>query len=869
MRREPTLVTRIAAASCRRPRLAVLLGFLLAAGAVFYTARHFAMTTDPAALISDDLDYRRREMAFEATFPQQFDLIVAVIDGATPELAEQAAAGLANRLSQERALLRSVWRPDGGPFFDREGILLLSLDEVQRAMEQLITAQPFLGALAADPSLRGVMASLSVVLEGVTQGQAKLSDIQSATTALADALEKLEAGQPAFFSWRRLLTGGTDGPRDTRRIVLAQATLDYTALKSGARATEAIREAARDLHLDPAHGIRLGLTGPVQLADEEFATLAEGADLISIVMMLALITILWLAVRSKRHVFAILVSTLIGLVLTAALGLLTFGRFNLISVAFIALFVGLGVDFAIQVSVRCRAERLTHPTLKAALPAALQGVGGALTLAAAAIAAGFLAFLPTSYVGVAELGAIAGMGMIVALALSITFLPALLLLLQPRSMAGEVGYPWLQPVESWLGRNRRAVLVGGGVVALLCLALLPWLRFDFNPLHLRSAKVESMIAIAELIADPDRTPNTARILAPSLAQADALARRLEALPEVARVTTLSSFIPPQQEEKLAAIQDAAMLLGPTLDPPDRRPAPNDAELVRSLTTTAAGLRRAAGNDAQDQAATAARRLAVALERLARGSAEQRAAATRMLVVPLDILLGQLRAMLQAGPITFETLPHDLIDDWIGGDGTALIEVTAAGDGNDNDVLRRFSEAVQALAPEATGTPISIREAGDAIVEAFLQAAVLSALAVTLLLWLVLRRILPVVLALLPVLLSGLLTLATCAALDLPLNFANIIALPLLIGIGVAFNIYFVMAWRSGETHLLQSSLTRAVVFSALATATGFGALWLSQHPGTASMGRLLMIALGWELVVTLVFRPALLARADDEKIGKA
>jgi predicted RND superfamily exporter protein len=169
-------------------------------------------------------------------------------------------------------------------------------------------------------------------------------------------------------------------------------------------------------------------------------------------------------------------------------------------------------------------------------------------------------------------------------------------------------------------------------------------------------------------------------------------------------------------------------------------------------------------------------------------------------------------------------------------------------------------AVQKIAADATGQPISTSASGDTVVEAFAQAGVYSILAITLLLAIVLRRARDVLLTLLPVLLSGLLTFATCAALDLPLNFTNIIALPLLFGVGVAFNIYFVLAWRAGETAMLQSSLMRAVVFSALTTATAFGALWLSSHPGTASMGRLLMISLAWELLVTLLFRPALLAR---------
>ena len=231
------------------------------------------------------------------------------------------------------------------------------------------------------------------------------------------------------------------------------------------------------------------------------------------------------------------------------------------------------------------------------------------------------------------------------------------------------------------------------------------------------------------------------------------------------------------------------------------------------------------------------------------------------------MLDQTRALLQAGPVTPQTLPPELVADWIAKDGRARIQVLPRDSGEDNASLRHFAEAIRAIAPDATGRPISISASGDTVVEAFLQAGLYSLLAIILLLAVVLRRTRDVVLTMLPVLLSGLLTFATCAAFDLPLNFTNIIALPLLFGVGVAFNIYFVLAWRAGETGMLQSSLMRAVVFSALTTATAFGALWLSSHPGTASMGRLLMISLGWELLVTLLFRPALLARPSLAAIG--
>jgi predicted RND superfamily exporter protein len=234
------------------------------------------------------------------------------------------------------------------------------------------------------------------------------------------------------------------------------------------------------------------------------------------------------------------------------------------------------------------------------------------------------------------------------------------------------------------------------------------------------------------------------------------------------------------------------------------------------------------------------------------------AAAEAVVPPLKTMLGRVREMLDAGPVSLASLPRALVDDWTTKDGRARLLVLPRDD-HDAAALRRFVQAVRTVAPGATGWPIFTSASGDSVVDAFLQAGAYSFLAIVLLLAVVLRRARDVVLTMLPVVVSGLLTFATCAALDLPLNFTNIIALPLLFGVGVAFNIYFVLAWRAGETAMLQSSLMRAVVFSALTTATAFGALWLSSHPGTASMGRLLMISLGWELLVTLLFRPALLA----------
>jgi hopanoid biosynthesis associated RND transporter like protein HpnN len=852
------LIAAIVSRSCERPWATLLVALALCAAAMAYAAGHFRMTSDTTQLISPKVGWRQREIAMDKAFARTGDITVLVIDGETPELAEHAAATLAERLQGRKDLVLDVRRPDGGPFFAQQGLLFLSTPKVQETIDQVVSAQPFLAPMAADPSLRGVMSAVSTLADGVVAGQTELASVQRPIRSLADALQKAAASQTARFSWERMIAGDGGGLQSpTRRFIVVHPKLDYGALMPGAKAHDGIRAIARSLALDPDHGVRVRLTGPVALSGEEFASIADRAWLVSGSMLTAVLIMLWLAVRSRKLVFAILTTTLIGLVMTAAAGLAAVGRFNLISVAFIPLFVGLAVDFGIQLSVRFRAERLVTDDIKAALRAAAAGIGGSLALAAAAIVLGFLAFLPTDYIGVSELGIISGLGMILGFALNLTLLPALIVLLRPRRRTEPVGSAKMAPLDRFLVERRRLVL-GAFVIAMAgSIALLPFVRFDFNPLHLRNPHGEAMATALELMRDPNRTPNTIDVLAPNLGAADALAKRLGQLPEVAQTVTLSSFVPEDQTPKLAAISDAEMLLDPTLNPFEISPPPNDADVVQALRATAAKLRAAAAA-AASPAAPDAQRLAGALETLAAGPAANRARATEALVPPLNVMLDQIRSMLQAKPVTLETLPPELVHDWIAKDGRARVNVSPSGDGNDNATLRRFSRAVLAIGPQASGPPISIQEAGDTVSGAFVQAGLLSLVTIFALLMLALRSLREVAFTLAPIVLAGFLTLGSCVLIGQPINFANIIAFPLLFGVGVAFHIYFVLAWRAGATNLLQSSLARGVFFSALTTGAAFGSLIFSSHPGTASMGKILMISLIWTLVAALIFEPALL-----------
>jgi hopanoid biosynthesis associated RND transporter like protein HpnN len=363
----------------------------------------------------------------------------------------------------------------------------------------------------------------------------------------------------------------------------------------------------------------------------------------------------------------------------------------------------------------------------------------------------------------------------------------------------------------------------------------------------------------DLRTDSTLGANAINVIVPKGGNVEEVADRLRKIPEVDKVTTMAAFVPDGQDRKLALIRGLARQLQTSLNTEENPRPPTDAQTVVALQGSADALTKLASK-ASGPGADAANRLAASMTKLAAASPDKRVAADAAFVVPLRTALTGLRTYLEAGPVTEQNLPNRLKDQWIAADGRIRVQALPKGDPNDNETLRRFARAIQTQFPEAVGTPVSILESGKTIVRAFIHAGLFALISIAILLWIVLGRLGDVLLTLVPLLLAGVVTLEVCVLIGMPLNFANIIALPLLLGVGVAFKIYYIMAWRGGQTNLLQSSLTRAVIWSALTTATAFGSLWLSSHPGTSSMGKLLALSLVTTMCAAVLFQPALMGK---------
>jgi hypothetical protein len=683
------------------------------------------------------------------------------------------------------------------------------------------------------------------------------------------AVEAQSAGRPVTLSWRDTwLAEARRGAGMARNFLVVTPVLDFTAIRPAAPALALVHDSIRAL--DPhSRGVRVRVTGDVAMEDEELDNVANDSLFVTALSTAAVLVLLLLAFRSPWVVVGVLLTLIAGLVVSTAFGLAVYGQLNLISVAFAVLFIGMGVDFGIQFGLRFRDELGRRGDVIDALQGTVAGIGGALGFAATVAAVSFFAFAPTSYRGLAELGVIAGVSMIVALGTNLTLLPALLKLTHRFTPEETAPRTPLAGLGRLLVARRGIVLAGTAILILAACVAAPRLHFDFDPINLRDPTTEAVTTFKELLDDPANAPYAIDILEPSLPAARELARRLEQLDVVKHALTLASFVPDAQDDKLQLIADMNLALV-TLTAADPTAAPpTTAEEIRAITDLRQQLEHPSlAADPGYTAATA--RLRRALEGL-QASPDGIESAVRALgprlVGDFPQLLHRLRGLLDAEAVTLESLPPELRARYVAGDGRARVEVFPKENLADPRAMRRFVRQVQRIAPHASGAPVVLVEAGDVVIRSCIEATLLALGGTLLFMIVVLRRPGAILLALLPVVLSLMLTIGASIAIRLPLNFANMITLPLLVGLSNAFGIYMVMRTNEGldVAGLFRSSTPLAILFSALTSMASFGSLAFARHPGMSKMGLLVCVALALAVFSALIALPALIAEAQARR----
>ncbi|MCL7423258.1 MAG: MMPL family transporter [Methylobacter sp.] len=845
----------------RFPWLILLLFIIISGLGLNYTAAHLGINNNTSELLSKDLPFQKVRVKLEKAFPLDAVSILVVVESQTPEQTAMAAEFVNQHLQTQAGLFESTYIPDDHPFFRRQGFLYLDLEQLENLSARLVDAQPFIGYLSTHYHFAGLTEILSLALEG--NGPESSMPLDPLLSAIDRAVVAVKAGQPHYVSWQQLLTEESFGRDQTRRLIIAKPRMDYDELMPAQKPMAYLRGLVSEA-TSQYPGVTLALTGEVALEHEEMETVNQGMVVSSIVSLLLVCTTLWLGLRSFRLLLATFVSLIVGLVLTAGFAALTIGHLNLISVAFAVLYIGLGVDFATHLCLRYQECRQQGLVADEAILHSMNTVGRSLFLCALTTAIGFFAFIPTDFKGVSELGIISGAGMFIGLAVSLCLLPALLKIMPLRTLPSKRRAELPSWVYSFPFRHARAIRVSALILAILASFTLTQVTFDAASVNLRDPKTESVIAFKKLLQSKTDSPFVLSALTDSQAEADRLADDFGRLPSVHEAVTLSDMVPGLQDEKLDIIDNLNLIMPGQLDRFEHPPERSDvrAALIKLGDALQQAIKRPSPGvsnellvklygDVRDFV-----QHADSLEKPAALYAQMEHSLFKLL--PRTMLM--LRDGLTASAFGIADIPDAIRAQWVGDGNVYRVLVMPEHDLNSPEHLKTFVNETLDTYSSVFGLPIGEVTSGQAVVKAFIQAFSGALLLIALLLLLLTRSLKSTLLIITPLLLAALLTAACNVLLNNPFNFANIIVLPLLLGMGVDSGIHMVHRLQhpqSDAVDLLQSSSARGVFFSALTTLCSFSSLAFNSHVGTASMGLLLSIGIALTIICSLLVLPAL------------
>lgn len=833
----------------------IIIGFTILAVIGFnYTTRNLGVNSDTSAMFDQKLPFRQIREAYKHTFPQTEDNMVLVISGTVPELVSSVADSISQALRLKPDLFEAVFQPIGEPFMKQNQLLYLDTAQIGTLANNLVKAKPMMSFLTEHYSLKGLFSFLGLMVRFSAEDQ--LDAMSPMFQEIDRVVMATTEGDQDMVSWQNLMGNQNQSFSSEYRFIQIKPILDFQRVRP---AKSAIEEVRRIIERYGHHHVQIRLTGKKAMTYEEMGSVMDGAIQASILALIMVSLVLWLGLRSFKLIAATLYTLIVGLVLTAAFSTWAVGQLNMISVAFAVLYIGLGVDYAIHICLRYRELAGEGFPAKESLTVSINHIAPALILSTLSTSIGFYAFVPTAFTGVSELGIIAGTGMFISLLVTLFLLPCLLWKLSALGMPLAASRKLDGPV---IEKYRRPIRIGTLVLSLVAVVLLPLIEFDYDPINLRDPKSESVSTVRELMSKNSFTPWSLNVVVPDCSTSAALKNQLNALPEVDRSIDIFSYIPSNQPAKIQQIRQTKNQFAGIEAPLFEFEKVSDQQQLKAIVDFATLLNSPAYAEL-DYLKTLGANLSLLADSLGESDTVgiSRTITTLQdgLLKALPYTISNALGSLNPQPISLEWLPDNLKNRWISSQGQYRVQVLPAENLNDNPEMREFSSSVQGVAPTATGDLMVTIASADTVVKSFKQALTYAVIAISLLLLIYLRDLKQTLFILLPLLLAGLFTCALTVVLSINFNFANIIALPLLLGLGVDNGVHIVhRAKSSSKKGLLQTSTARAVLFSSLTTLFSFGNLAFSPHRGTASMGWLLTIGVVFVLLSTLIVLPSFL-----------
>lgn len=877
----------------RHPRLILACALLLSVLSVLYTKSRMEFLTGRDDLMPSNTSFNRDYRTYLKEFGDQEE-IVAVIECDDSQLCGAFGDRLYAALSADKKHFRDVFYPFGLPFFKKNGLLFMPPEEIRGLKENLTLAKPVLKALSVAPSVQTLFTTLTgqmndyVVKSGSPQ---ELKGLTFMLGALGKGFKTFGSGSAApsslsleefFFS-----SGGEESQfskAGKTQILTALPVKDQDSFVPAEQTISLIRKQVDLLKKDPAFkGVKIGLTGTPVLEYQEMSTSQHDIAIATVVSLVLTVILLLAAFRGVKNVFAAMVSLIAAVCVSFGFATLTVGHLNILSMVFAIMLIGIGIEYGIQVVLRYQEERAQGRGELEAVGIGLTRNIWAIVMAAATVAAAFLTFVFTDFRGIKELGIIAAGGVVICVISTFTVLPAMMVLMrrggkgvtkqEKEELSGTPGFPGLRRL---LFGRPRAVAAGTIILCLASLYPLSQIIFDYNLMNLQAKGLESVEYAYKLMRSKENSGYFAVVIADSLQDVKEKTARLEKLPSVDHVVSLLSFVPDKQQEKLA---DLAALRAELADV---KPVPYEEDLqLMELPTifekfrdSVVALKTQLDAEKKPEAKQVGDFLAVLDNFFKKLEKEKDKNAVGMLkdfqggmFASLPEKIAMLKESLNASPVTLADVPPEMRARFVGKTGKYLLQVAPKKEIFDRGPLKEFIDQVRSVAPHATGEPVMVYESMTIMRDAYRGAFIYAFIAIVGILLLAFRSVRFALIGLVPLVVGVLFMVAGMWLFGISFNSANIIVMPLVLGIAVDSGIYIINRYRrEDETpeQVVTRSTGRGVIYNTLTIMASFGALMVAHHQGVFSIGAVMSLGMVACQIAFILVLPAVLTLAGKK-----
>ena len=875
---------QLAKGVCRHPHWFFWPQVILFGLGVAYTVRYLKADMNRDNLVGPNQKYHQNYLAFQKEFPQPDDMVV-VVESDDIEKNRQFAERIGAKLEAETNLFRDVFFQQSLAMMGKEALQFAATNNLAEMRDTLRTARPFITEFSKTTNLVSLFDQVNLAFR--TAKQEDNAENQSLVKSLP-ALERLVTQASGA-----LLRPGT--PPSPNVITLLDSSDEavlssYLTFHHGQifvvtchapnddltdEVVERLRVLVRETKLE-VPGVNVGITGEPVLDYDEMTQSQKDTTVASVVSLLLCAIIFIYGYNETGRPIKATICLVVGLGYTLAFTTLTVGHLNILTITFVPMLIGLAIDYAVHLITRYEEELHHGRTKEEAITKAMVYTGQGIFTGALTTSGAFLAMYFTNFQGIKEMGIICGGGLLVCLAPMMTMLPVLLLRGRQNALDHRIRDDGRRPrIENiWL---QRPGLVAG-ITGMLCLAALIEGRkvyFDYNLIKMQSPSLSSVVFEQTLLDSADKSLLYGAVVADSLTNAVAWQERIERLPTVAGTEPpfYRDFLAADPGEKLKLIGEVkAEVAGLRFNPPDPRPV-DLQELSTTLfyTSCYASLAAQAAGTNQPVVGAELNSLAAAITDFRKlmldADADRRVEYAAKLAQFQQALLSDLHGtfkLLQqqdnTHPPSVQDLPPALYHRFVGVNGKFLIQVYPKQDVWQRPAQKAFIDDLHTVDPDVTGTPVQLYEYEKLLRDSYIQAAWYSLAAIALMVLIHFRSVTAMILALIPVAIGTLWLAGLMGWLGVPINLANIMTLPLVIGIGVTNGIHILNRYaEEGTPGILSRSTGKAVLVSGLTAIAGFGSLMLAQHRGIRSLGIIMSAGIATCMIAALTFLPALLS----------